>query len=55
MHIIYICTHWHDKVFANGPGDRGLILGRVIPKIQKMVLEASLLKTQHFKVQIKSK
>ena len=35
--------------------DRGSIPGRVIPKIQKMVLDASLLSTQHYKVRIKSK
>ena len=34
------------RVFTNGPGDLGSIPGRVIPKIQKMVLDASLLKTQ---------
>ena len=43
------------KVFANGPGDLGSIPGRVIPKTLKMVLDASLLNTQHHKVQIKSK
>ena len=32
------------RVFANGPGDLGSIPGRVIPKTQKMVLDASLLK-----------
>ena len=31
------------RVFANGPGDLGLIPGRVIPKTLKMVLDASLL------------
>ena len=31
------------------------IRGRVIPKTQKMVLDASLLNTQHFKVWIKDK
>ena len=41
--------------FANDPGDRGSILGQVILKIQKMVLDASLLDTQHYKVQIKGK
>ena len=35
------------RVFANGPGDLGSIPGRVIPKTQKMVLDASLLNTQH--------
>ena len=29
------------KVFANGPGDRGSVPDRVIPKTQKMVLDAS--------------
>ena len=42
-------------VFANGPGDLGSIPGQVIPKTQKMVLNASLLNTQHYKVQIKGK
>ena len=41
------------RVFANGPGDLGSIPGRVIPKTQKMVLDATLLNTQHYKVQIK--
>ena len=39
------------RVFTNGPGDLASIPGRVIPKIQKMVLDASL----HFKVRIKGK
>ena len=43
------------RVFANGPGDLGSIPGRVIPKTQKMVLDTSLLNTQHYKVQIKGK
>ena len=43
------------RVLANGPGDRGSIPGRVIPKTQKMVLDASLLNTQHNKVGIKGK
>ena len=43
------------RVFANGPGDLGSIPGRVIPKTQKMVIDASLLNTQHYKVRIKGK
>ena len=43
------------RVFANGPGDQGSIPGQVIPKTQKMVLDASLLNTQHYKVHIKGK
>ena len=42
-------------VFANGLGDLGSIPGRVIPKTQKMVLDASLLNTQYSKVRIKGK
>ena len=42
-------------VFANGPGDLSSIPGRVIPKTLKLVLDASLLNTQHYKVQIKGK
>ncbi len=41
------------RVFANGPGNRGSIPGRVIPKTKKMVLDALLLNTQHYKVEIK--
>ena len=44
-----------SRLFANGPGDWGSIPGRVIPKTQKMVLDATLLNTQHYKVRIKSK
>ena len=43
------------RVFANGPGDLGSIPSWVIPKTQKMVLDASLLNTQHYKVWIKGK
>ena len=42
-------------VFANGPGDMGSISGRVIPKTLKMVLDTSLLNTQHYKVRINVK
>ena len=42
-------------MFANGPGDLGLIPGRVIPKTLKMVLDTSLLNTQQYKVRIKGK
>ena len=44
-----------SRVFANGPGDRGSITGRVIPKTLKMVLDATLRSTQHYKVRIKGK
>ena len=42
-----------SRVFANGPEDQGSIPGRVIPKTQKMVLDATLLNTQYYKVRIK--
>ena len=41
-----------NRVFANDPEDFGSIPGRVIPKTQKMVLDASLLNTQQYKVWI---
>ena len=40
------------RVFANGLGDLGSIPGRVIPKTQKMILDAALLNIQHYKEQI---
>ena len=43
------------RVFANGLGDQGSIPGQVKPKTQKMVLDATLLNDQHYKVRIKSK
>ena len=42
-------------VFANGPGDLGSIPSRVIPKTLRMVLDTSLLNTQHYKVYIEGK
>ena len=44
-----------SRVFNNSPGDWGSIPGRVIPKTQKMVLDAALLHTQHYKVRVKGK
>ena len=41
------------RVFANGSGDSGSIPGRVIPKTLKMILDATLLNTQHYKVRVK--
>ena len=52
-------SHWNVCLFIicffNSLGDWGSIPGRVIPKTQKMVLDASLLNTQHYKVWIKGK
>ena len=44
-----------SSVFANGLEDRGSVPGRVIPKTQKMAIDAVLLNTQHYKVRIKDK
>ena len=43
------------KVYTKGPGDLASIPGQVIPKTFKMVLDAALLNTQHYKVRIKGK
>ena len=43
------------RVFANCQEDVGSVPGRFIPKIQKIVLDASLHNTHHYKVRIKSK
>ena len=43
------------RVFASGPGDLGSIPGQVIPKTQKMILDASLLNTQYYEMRIKGK
>ena len=44
-----------NRMFANGRENQGSISGRVIPKNQKMVLDAALLNNQHYKVRIKGK
>ena len=44
-----------SRVFTNDPGDLDSILGHVIPKTLKMVLDTSLLNTQQYKVHIKVK
>ena len=42
-------------MFTNSPRDQGSFPGRVIPKTHKMVLNASLLNTQYYKLRIKDK
>ena len=44
-----------SRVFVNGPEDQGSMPGRVIPKTQKMLLDAALLSTQHYEIRIKGK
>ena len=43
------------RLFANGLGDLGSIPGLVLPKTQKMVLDASLFNPQQYNVGIKGK
>ena len=56
---IYVYVYWliglQGRVFPNGTGELGSISVRVIAKTQKMVLDTSLLNTQHYKVHINSK
>ena len=44
-----------SRVFGNGPADKGTIPGQVIPKTQKMVIDAALLSTRYYKVRIQGK
>ena len=44
-----------SRVFANVQGDPRSIPGRVIPKTQKIGLDAALLNTQYYEVRIKGK
>ena len=44
-----------SRVFINGPEDWVSILGWVISKIQKMILDATFLNTQHYKVKNQDK
>ena len=59
FHRVYI--RWYQaiglmsSVFSNGPGDRTSIPGQVIPKTQKMSLDATSFDTQHYKMRIKGK
>ena len=47
---IYLSISLVGRVFTNGLGDWGSI-----PKTQKMILDSSLLNTQHYKICIKGK
>ena len=54
-----ICLHGNVYLYISMYiyvlGDWGSIPGQVIPKTQKMILDAALLNTQHYKVSIKGK
>ena len=43
------------RIFAHDPGDWGSIIGRVKPKTQKMIHDASLLEIHRYKQRIQSK
>ena len=55
IHCIRRAISLMHGVPANGLEDQGSIPGRIIPKTQKMVLDAFLLNTQHYKIKIKGK
>ena len=52
---IYLAIGLMSRLFTNGLEDWGSIPGRIIPKTQKVVLDAALLNTQHYKIHIKGK
>ncbi len=55
--VFYERYHWPislmSRVFANGPGDWSQV--KSYQRLKKMVLDATLLSTQHYKVRIKGK
>ena len=53
-HDLYIYMGLVIRVFASGAGDRGSILGRHT-RLKKMLLDTSLLHTQHYKEHIQGK
>ena len=56
MHLLFTLVNflfWQPGRFVSQYTTLGSIPGRVIPKTQKMVLDASLFNTQHYKVRIK--
>ena len=55
LFMVHLAIGLMSRLFAYGPGDRGSIPGQVMPKTQKMVLDAALICTQDFKVRIKGK
>ena len=52
---LLVCFDLVGRVFASGSGDWDSIPGRVKPRTFKMVLDTSLLNTQHYKVRNKGK
>ena len=55
-YLYFWLGHWpNGRVFANFREDSGSIPGQVMPKSQKMVLDAAFFNTQDYKVWIKGK
>ena len=52
FHLLLVNT---NRALANGLENQDSIPGRVIPKTQKIVLDAALLSTRYYKVRIKGK
>ena len=51
-----VAVHLHNHLgVRQWPGNWGSIPGQVIPKSQKMALDASLLNAQHYKIEIMGK
>ena len=55
MYDLYWTIGLMSRAFAKCPRDRGSIPGQVTPETQKLVLDVTLLNTQHYKVRIKGK
>ena len=55
VYFVYQPIGLVGRVFASGPGDWDSIPGQIILKTKKMVLDVSLLNTQHYKVWVKGK
>ena len=54
VRVLYT-NNYSSRVLANAPGNQGSIPSQVITKTQKMVLDTSLLNTQHYKACTKGK
>ena len=61
MYISHVCVFVYQpigqvgRMFTNGLGEWASIPCHVILKTKKMVLDTSLLNTQHYKVRVKGK
>ena len=53
IYILYQHIGLVGRVFANGQGDRSSIQGQIRPMNQKIILDATLLNTLHYKVHYK--